>query len=69
VKCSSLAYNRRETRDKRPLGRDPERTCCHLYSRVNFLAAAHGSMYIGAVYECAVARSMDPRAGTKKALR
>ena len=34
VKSSSLAYNRRETRDKRPLGRDPDRSWCHLHTNV-----------------------------------
>ena len=34
VKSSSLAYNRRETRDKRPLIRDPDRTWCHLHTNV-----------------------------------
>ena len=34
VKSSSLAYNRSETRDKRPLGRDPGRSWCHLHARV-----------------------------------
>ena len=29
VTHSSLAYNRRETRDKRPLGRDLDRSWCH----------------------------------------
>ena len=29
MKSSSLAYNRRETRDKLPLGRDPDRSWCH----------------------------------------
>ena len=32
VKISSLAYNRRETRDKQLLGRDPDRSCCHSHS-------------------------------------
>ena len=34
VTSSSLAYNRRETRDKRPLGRDQERSWCHLHRSV-----------------------------------
>ena len=32
VKSYSLAYNRCETRDKRPLGRDPDRSWCHRYT-------------------------------------
>ena len=31
VKNSSLAYNRREIRDKRPLGRNLDRNWCHLH--------------------------------------
>ena len=34
MKSSSLAYNQRETRDKRLLGRDPERSWCHLHISV-----------------------------------
>ena len=49
MKSSSLSYNRRETRDKRPLGRDPDRSCCHRHTtnmKKAFLVAAHGSMGI-----------------------
>ena len=47
VKSSNVFYNRRETRDKRLLGRDPYRSWCHLYTIVKrFLFAAHGSMDI-----------------------
>jgi hypothetical protein len=34
VNSSSLAYNRRDTRDKGPLGRDPDRSWCKLHTRV-----------------------------------
>ena len=34
---SSLAYNRRETWVKRPLGRDPDRSWCHLHTSVKLL--------------------------------
>ena len=42
VNISSLAYNRHETRDKRPLGRGPDRSWCHRH-----MIAAHGFMDIG----------------------
>ena len=35
MKSSSLAYNKRETRDKQPLGRDPDRSWCHHRTSVN----------------------------------
>ena len=48
MKSSSLAYNQLETQDKRPLGRDPNRSWCHLHTSEDlFLVAAHGSMDIG----------------------
>ena len=34
VKSSSLAYNRRETRDRRLLSRDPGWSRCHLHSTI-----------------------------------
>ena len=34
VKSSNLAYNRRETRDKWPLGRDPDSSWCHVHTSV-----------------------------------
>ena len=40
----------RETRDKRPLGRDPDRSWCHRHTMSMIkllLVAAHGSMDIG----------------------
>ena len=43
----------RETRDKRPLGRDPDMSWCHRHTKSMiklFLVAAHGSMGIGAAY-------------------
>ena len=46
-KVSDLAYNRRETRDKGLLGRDPDRSRCHLHTSLKlFLVAARGSMEI-----------------------
>ena len=43
-KFLDLAYNRRKTRDKRPLGRDPDRCWCHCHTSVKhfFFVAAHG---------------------------
>ena len=38
VQSSSLAYNRRESEDRRPLGRDPERSRFHLHIRVNIFS-------------------------------
>ena len=32
VKVLGLAYNERETRDKRPLGKDPDRSWCHRHT-------------------------------------
>ena len=34
-KVFCLAYNRRETQDKRQLGRDPDRSWCHHHSMIN----------------------------------
>ena len=48
VKSSSLAYNRRKTREKRPLGRVPDRSWYDLHTSVKlFLVASHGTMDIG----------------------
>ena len=35
AKVLGLAYNRRKTRDKRPLGKDPDRSWCHRHTIVN----------------------------------
>ena len=46
-KFSDLAYNRCETRDKRPLGRDPDRSWCYFHTSVKLtcvLRSVHGSM-------------------------
>ena len=68
-KSSSLAYNRRETRDKRPLGRDTDRSWCHLRTSVKvFWSQSMVSWTSAAVNECAVAQSMDPWAANKKAV-
>ena len=47
VKSSSLAYNRRETRDKQPLVRDPGRSWCHFHNSVKLFwsqSMAHGHL-------------------------
>jgi hypothetical protein len=33
-RVKSFRPSLRETRDKRPLGRDPDRSCCHLLTSV-----------------------------------
>ena len=66
---SSLAYNRRESRDKRSLGRDPDRSWSHLRTSVKLLWSQLMAQWVSAAaYECAAAQSMDPCAATKKAL-
>ena len=66
---SSLAYNWCETRDKRLLGRDPDRSWCHLHTCVKFFWSYPMAPWISATaYECASAQSMDPWAATKKKL-
>ena len=62
-KVSDLAYNQRETQDKRPLCRDLH-TCVKL-----FWSQPMAPWSSVAVYECAAAQSMDPWAANKKALR
>ena len=69
MKSSSLAYNRRETRDKRLLGRDPDRGCKRFYSSVKLLWSQPMSPWSSAAgYECAAAQSMTPWTATKKAV-
>ena len=47
-KVLNLAYNWPETWDKRLLGRDPDRSWCHIHTNVKlFFVTAHGSMNIG----------------------
>ena len=62
MKSSSLAYNCCETRDKGPLGRDPDRSSCHLHTSVKpFWSQPMAPWILAAAYECAAAQ-------TKKAL-
>ena len=61
LQSSSLPYNRRETRDKWPLGRDPDRGLYHLHTRVKlFWSQSMIPWTSAAAYECAAAQSMDP---------
>ena len=60
VKCCNLAYNRHETREKRLLGRDQDRSWCHLHTSVKLFVAAHGSMGIGGSIRVCCSQSMDP---------
>ena len=60
-KVSDLAYNRRETRDNRLLGRDPGRSRCHLHTSLKLFWSRPMSPWTSAAaYECAAAQSMDP---------
>ena len=36
-KVLGLAYNRRKTRNKRPLVRDPDRSWCHRHMQAHFI--------------------------------
>ena len=68
MKSSSLAYNRRETRDKRSLGRDLDRSWCHLHNSVKLFWSQPMAPWASvAAYDCAAAQSMDPWAAIKKA--
>ena len=40
-KVSDLAYNLRETQDKRPLGKDPDRSWCHRHTPVKLSGSQH----------------------------
>jgi hypothetical protein len=63
VKRSSLAYNRHETRDKTPLGRDPDRSWCHRHPSVKlFWLLPMASWTSAAAYECAAAQCTVPPA-------
>ena len=62
-KVSNLPYNRRETRDKRLLDREPDRSRCHLHTSIKLFR----SQPMAPEYEWAAAQSMDPRAAIKKA--
>ena len=69
VKSPNLAYNRRETRDKQPLDRDPNRSWCHRHPSVKLFWTQPMAPWTSvAVYECAAAQFMDSWAATKKAL-
>ena len=56
-----------ETRDKRPLGRDPDRSWCHLHTSLKLFCSQLMAPWISVTaYECAAAQSMDSRTATKK---
>ena len=64
---SNLAYNRRETREKRLLGRDPDRSQCHLHNSLKlFWSRPMAPWTSAAAYKCAAAQSMDSWAAIKK---
>ena len=68
LKSSSLAYKRRETRDKRLLGRDLDMSWCPLHTSLKLFWSRHMAPWtLAAAYECAAAQSMDPWAAIKKA--
>jgi len=68
LKSSSLAYNRRETGDKGLLGREPDRSQCHLHTSLKFFWSQPMAPWtLATAYECAAAQSMDPSAAIKKA--
>ena len=69
VKSSTLAYNQRKSREKRSLGKDPDRSWCHLHTRLKlFWLQSMALRTSAAAYECTAAQSMDPWAATKKVL-
>jgi hypothetical protein len=60
-KVSDLAYNKWETRDKRLLGRDPDRSRCHLHTSLKLFSSRPMAPWTSATaYERVVAQSMDP---------
>ena len=66
TRVSGLAYNRRETRDKRLLNRDRNR--CHLHTSLKlFWLRPMAPWTSAAACECAAAQSLDPWAAIKKA--
>ena len=55
VKSFSLAYKWCETWDKRPLGRDPDRSYCFLHTSVKLIWSQPMALWeLVAAYECAV---------------
>ena len=60
VKSFSLAYNRRETREKRPLAKDPDTSWCHLHTSVQlFWSQTMAPRTLAAAYECAAIQWTD----------
>ena len=59
-KVSDLAFNRRKTRDKRLLGRDPDRSWCHLHTSLKLLWSRLMAPWTSAAaYEYATAQSLS----------
>ena len=68
-KVLGLAYNRRETRDKQPFGRDPDSSWCNFHTSIKLFWSQAMSPWTSAeAYECAAAQFMDPSAEIKKDL-
>ena len=60
AKSSSLAYNRRETRDKQPLGRDLDESWGHLHTSVKLYQSQPMAPWtLATAYECAAAQFME----------
>ena len=69
VKSSSLAYNRHETQDKRPLCKNSDKSWCHRHTNVKlFWSHPMAPWTSTAAYEWAATQFMDPWDATKKAL-
>ena len=68
-KSLSLAFNRHETRDKWPLGRDLDRGWYHCHNNVKlFWSQPMAPCTLAASYECVASQSIDLWAAMKKAL-
>ena len=67
-KVKSSGPSLRETREKRPLGRDPDRRWRYRHTSVKlFWSQPMVPWTLVAAHECAASQSMDPWAATKKA--
>ena len=65
-KILNLAYNRRKTRDKRPLGRDPDRGWFHRHSHVKLLWSQPMNPWTSAAaYEWAAFPSQETEGTTR----
>ena len=57
---SNLAYNRCEIRDKRTLGRGPDRSWCYLHTSVKLFWSQPMAAWTGGSIRVAIVQSMDP---------